>query len=379
MKIRTVKPEFFTSPGIESLAPQWRLLFIGMWCMADDYGVGRAEPLLIQAEIFGRDERVNAGHVRAGLAEVQRVFGVKFYRAEGRDWYFIPSWEEHQYIARRAKKRNPTPEQGEPLDIATGKLVREKAIEDRHVNDMSMHVSDMSLHDGYMQSVLQDENQPEYGYEHNGYETSDTVMTCHSENITTWEPEATETMPDQGKGKETCDLHVTDMSMQCRDMSIAQPEREREREREMEKEYPQTPEAEIVEAELVQPDRDAGGMNNHPTPQESEARRAARYDRLNATARKPEAMKLMERHLDGAPYPATDRAKVEHRVQECLDAGFTDEQILSGLAAWEASTSWSPSQIPGFVAKAARQKPRGQERVLDWLSVGEHLGREAGQ
>lgn len=370
MKIRTIKPEFFTSPGIETLAPQWRLLFIGMWCMADDYGVGRAEPLLIQAEIFGRDERVTVAHVRTGLAEIERVFGVRFYRAEGRDWYAIPSWEEHQYIARRAKKRNPTPDKGTPLDIRTGK---EKAIEtpmiDRHVNDMH-------LHDGYMQAVLQDENQGQYDYDYNYYENSDTVMTCHSENSGTWESIPTESGPDQGKEEVTCNSHVSDMSLQCHDMSITQPERERERE--MEKEYPQTPEAEIVEAEMVEASNE-GGMIQQPTGREIQTRRANRYSRLNETARTPEAIALMDDHLAGQPYPSADRAKVEHRIQECLNDGFTADQIRAGLAAWEASTSWSPSQIPGFVAKQSRRRPQGQERVLDWLAVGEHLGQEADQ
>ena len=37
-RIRTIKPEFFTSDDICALSPRARLLYIGLWCEADREG-----------------------------------------------------------------------------------------------------------------------------------------------------------------------------------------------------------------------------------------------------------------------------------------------------------------------------------------------------
>ena len=41
MRIRSIKPEFWTSDDITALAVDDRLLFIGLWSYVDDNGVGR--------------------------------------------------------------------------------------------------------------------------------------------------------------------------------------------------------------------------------------------------------------------------------------------------------------------------------------------------
>ena len=37
-RIRTIKPEFFTSDDICALSPLARLLYVGLWCEADREG-----------------------------------------------------------------------------------------------------------------------------------------------------------------------------------------------------------------------------------------------------------------------------------------------------------------------------------------------------
>lgn len=38
MRIRQIRPEFFTDPVTSSLSPSVRLTYIGLWCVADDAG-----------------------------------------------------------------------------------------------------------------------------------------------------------------------------------------------------------------------------------------------------------------------------------------------------------------------------------------------------
>ena len=40
MRIRSIKPEFWTSDDIADLTIEDRLLFIGLWSYVDDNGVG---------------------------------------------------------------------------------------------------------------------------------------------------------------------------------------------------------------------------------------------------------------------------------------------------------------------------------------------------
>ncbi|MBC3186387.1 hypothetical protein H7347_07340 [Corynebacterium sp. zg-331] len=129
-RIRSVKPELWSSPGIETLEYQWRLLFIAMWQWADDYGRGTAEPRELMGFAFPRDENITLEDFRRGLGGIHRVFGVKFYQVSGRPYYSISTWEKHQKIDKRAKRsKHPAPEDGTPFD-PTKPLFRQVPAED---------------------------------------------------------------------------------------------------------------------------------------------------------------------------------------------------------------------------------------------------------
>lgn len=118
-RIRTVKPEFWDSPGIETLEFQWRLLYVAMWNWADDTGTGKAEARELMGFAFPRDEDMTLGEFRRGLGEVRRVFGVTFYKVEGRAYYSIPAWDRHQKIDKRSGSRWPSQNMGEQYDPIT--------------------------------------------------------------------------------------------------------------------------------------------------------------------------------------------------------------------------------------------------------------------
>lgn len=124
-RIRTIKPSFWDSPGIETLEPMWRLLYIAMWNWADGEGRGKAEARELLGFAFPRDEELTVGEFRRGLGEVRRVFGVYFYRVDGRAFYAIPSWHEHQKIDSRYGPQWPDPIDGEPFDPVTNEQVEE--------------------------------------------------------------------------------------------------------------------------------------------------------------------------------------------------------------------------------------------------------------
>lgn len=114
-RMRYVKPQFWSSPGVEGLDPWSRLLYIAMWTWADDFGRGTAEPRQLLGYAFPHDE-IELADFRRSLGGIRRNFGVIFYKVAGRRYYSIPSWESHQKVDKRGAVRHPAPDQGEEYD-----------------------------------------------------------------------------------------------------------------------------------------------------------------------------------------------------------------------------------------------------------------------
>jgi hypothetical protein len=114
-RIRTIKPEFWDSPDTARASLRARLLYIAMWNLADDYGVGDGNFKRIIGFAFPNDE-IGVAEIPRLVSEVSRTFSVMFFEHEGRPYYWIPSWETHQRTEKRAKQRVPFPEDPKTLD-----------------------------------------------------------------------------------------------------------------------------------------------------------------------------------------------------------------------------------------------------------------------
>ena len=115
-RIRTIKPKFWDSPDTAKAGPWARLLFIALWNWADDYGRGTANMKELEGFAFPNDDQFtdrsgNTVQFRELVAEVSECFGVLFYTVDGRPFYAIPSWDQHQRNERRAKQsKYPSPQ-----------------------------------------------------------------------------------------------------------------------------------------------------------------------------------------------------------------------------------------------------------------------------
>ena len=117
-RIRTIKPEFWTSEQILELSPQARLLFIGLWNFCDDGGVHVASPRKLKAEVFPGDD-VTLAQVQGWMDELigQRLVAAftANYQGETRQFWFVTGWT-HQRIEKpylkypqyQAEKATPT-------------------------------------------------------------------------------------------------------------------------------------------------------------------------------------------------------------------------------------------------------------------------------
>ena len=111
MRIRSIKPEFWTSDDITELAIEDRFLFIGLWSYVDDNGVGRDEEHLIVASLFPRDmfldPRETVARVQRGLSNLAAKGLIIRYQADGKAYLEITTWSRHQRIDKPNKPRFP--------------------------------------------------------------------------------------------------------------------------------------------------------------------------------------------------------------------------------------------------------------------------------
>lgn len=96
-RIRTIKPEFFTSEDIVSLSPLARLFYVSLWCEADREGRFEWKPRTFKLRYLPGDncdvDMLGSELTDAGL--------VVLYEADGKTYAEIPSFTKHQIINNR--------------------------------------------------------------------------------------------------------------------------------------------------------------------------------------------------------------------------------------------------------------------------------------
>lgn len=107
-RIRTIKPEFFTSLSNSDLSFPARLTFIGLWTHADDEGRCVDDARLIKAAIWPLERSVKA--VEADLVELESADKVTRYGRDGRRYLAITEWLTHQRINRPTASKLPAPD-----------------------------------------------------------------------------------------------------------------------------------------------------------------------------------------------------------------------------------------------------------------------------
>lgn len=99
-RIRTVKPEFFTSESVLSVSPLARLFFIGLWCEADREGRLKWKPKTLKFRYLPGDS-VNIEKLCAELEDAKMI---TTYTIDKNDYCEIPSFKSHQVINNREKE-----------------------------------------------------------------------------------------------------------------------------------------------------------------------------------------------------------------------------------------------------------------------------------
>lgn len=107
MRIRTIKPEFWTDKKVASLSYLARLLFIGLWNLCDDEGRFLADPRIIKGSLFPLDDKTTTEDVAGALSELSVRAHVLLTELDGEKYGCCPNFVKHQRINRPTRSKLP--------------------------------------------------------------------------------------------------------------------------------------------------------------------------------------------------------------------------------------------------------------------------------
>lgn len=117
-RIRTVKPEFWSSEQVVNCSRDARLLFIGMWNFCDDQGIHTASLVRLKMEVFPGD------NFPEGVEEIRRLVGELLangllieYESGGEHYWQVTGWK-HQKI-EKPNNKYPLPQVQNKTNSAT--------------------------------------------------------------------------------------------------------------------------------------------------------------------------------------------------------------------------------------------------------------------
>jgi|SRR5882672_2931135 len=100
MRIRQIKPGFWKNVGLGEVSRDARLLFAGLWSMADCAGRMPDQPKRIKVEIFPYDTDLSPDNIDAFLNELsqhEEKF-IERYEVEGKRFIQVSKFSEHQHL-----------------------------------------------------------------------------------------------------------------------------------------------------------------------------------------------------------------------------------------------------------------------------------------
>lgn len=167
-RIRTIKPDFWTSEQIVECSPTARLLFVGLWNFADDGGVHPYSTKRLKMEVFPGDEFTDA-EVQSLVDELLRTKLLRSFTVAGERFLYVTGWR-HQKIEKPSFR---WPQPNDQTEFDDGSTNGRRTIDD----------SSTTAH-------------PRNGMEGKGREEEEEVLSLHSLSETIPSPELRQAFTD---------------------------------------------------------------------------------------------------------------------------------------------------------------------------------------
>jgi hypothetical protein len=110
-RTRSIKPGFFDNEVLGGLPPLTRLLFIGLWCIADREGRLEDRPKRIKKTLLGYDD-VSTSEVSEMLQALHDTGFIIRYTVDGEEYIQVVNFAKHQnpHVKEKASEIPPPPE-----------------------------------------------------------------------------------------------------------------------------------------------------------------------------------------------------------------------------------------------------------------------------
>jgi uncharacterized phage protein (TIGR02220 family) len=112
-RIRTIKPEFWTSEQVVECSPTARLLFIGIWSFCDDNGVHPDSIKRLKMEVFPSDA-ISDVAIKEMISELLKAGLIEHYVVGELGFWRVTGWAKHQKI-EKPTYRHPLPSNAETI------------------------------------------------------------------------------------------------------------------------------------------------------------------------------------------------------------------------------------------------------------------------
>ena len=114
-RIRTIKPDAFTSDSLSAVPRGVRWTFAGLWTYLDDSGRGRDDVRLIKAALYPLDDEVSLKVLSDDLEQLVKVGCICRYEVAGKEYLHVPEWS-HQKISHPTASKLPSCSGHDPED-----------------------------------------------------------------------------------------------------------------------------------------------------------------------------------------------------------------------------------------------------------------------
>jgi len=109
-RIRSIKPEFWDDRRLaKRTSRDARLLYIGLWNLADEHSRLNGDPQWLKGQIFSFDDDIDAKTVAGLLDELDDAGRIVRYDHDGDPYIFLPFLARHQRLEPKVRSRLPPP------------------------------------------------------------------------------------------------------------------------------------------------------------------------------------------------------------------------------------------------------------------------------
>lgn len=104
---RMIDPNIWQSEDFSKLSTLSKLVFIGLFSLADDEGKGRCNPVYLRSTLFPYDEGIRSTDIDKTLSEISSNMSILFYSCNGSNYYRLTNWNIWQKIDRPSDSKIP--------------------------------------------------------------------------------------------------------------------------------------------------------------------------------------------------------------------------------------------------------------------------------